>query len=110
MKIWPAFVGAPLLALADQGVAYALVPWSCAQQHVVPVHAAHALFLLATLAVTWPAWRIFRLTIGAPKRDEGQSGDRMPFLSISAVLVGVLSAAVIAAMWLPAWVLSPCYG
>jgi len=110
MKTWPALVLAPLLALADQGVAYALVPWSCANQKIVPLHAVHMVFLLAALAATLPAWRAFSLTRGQPKSDEGESGDRMPFLALSGVVVGLLSAAVIAAMWLPVWVLSPCFG
>ena len=110
MKTWPALFLAPLLGLTDQLVAYALVPWSCSHQQVVPVHVAHALFLVATFAVTIPAWSAFAAERNAPKSDEGEVGDRMRFLSISGVLVGALSMAVIAAMWFPTWVLSPCFG
>jgi hypothetical protein len=110
MKTWPALLVAPMLALTDQTVAYVLVPWSCAHQQILPVHLAHALFLVAALIATIPSWHAFEAERGAPKSDVGEVGDRMRFLSISGLLVGVLSMAVIAAMWFPVWVLSPCYG
>ena len=74
------------------------------------MHYAHAAFLFATLLVTIPAWRAFAAGRGAPKSDQGEVGDRMRFLSIAGTLVGLLSMGVIAAMWFPAWLLSPCFG
>jgi hypothetical protein len=99
---------APLLALADQGVAYALVGWSCASQNHAVSHGVHLAFLLATLATMAPAWRSVRVARGMPKWDEGDSGDRRRFIALCALLTGAICAAAIVAMWIPQWVLPPC--
>jgi len=60
MRTWPGIVLAPLLALADQSVAYALVEWGCHAQQFASLHIVHLVFLLATLATLVPAWRAAR--------------------------------------------------
>ena len=91
--MWAGLILAPLLALADQSVSYALVEWSCAHQNVVAGHVVHALFFVATVATFFPA---------LPRRHE--------VLGMVSIMVSVLSALVILAMWLPQWFLSPCIG
>ena len=109
MRTWPGIVLAPLLALADQGVAYALVQWGCTYQHVAAMHGVHAVFLLATLLTLVPAWP------GAMRRrlpEAGRPGDthdRHHFTSTVSLMTGSLSALVIVALWIPNWVLSPCF-
>jgi hypothetical protein len=110
VKNWPALLVAPMLALSDQTTAYTLVGWSCASQQGWPVHAAHLLFALATIAVSLPAWLNFTRDVGHPKGDEGAIGDRPRFLAMCGAFVGLLSLGVILAMWYPTWVLSPCFG
>jgi hypothetical protein len=107
MRTWPALLLAPVLALADQSVAYAMVGWSCAWQNHAAAHWVHGAFLLATLATLIPAWRAHRTT-----RDPAglsDNGSRAALTARSALLVGALSAAMIGAMWIPQWVLSPCF-
>lgn len=104
---WPGLLVAPLLALADQGVAYAMVEWSCRTQQAAVGHFVHLAFLVLTLATAWMAWREW-----APRPLPGDAGDarsRTSFLAMMAVATAALSALVIAAMWLPQWFLSPCY-
>jgi uncharacterized membrane protein (DUF4010 family) len=109
MRTWPALLLAPALVLTDQSVAYALVDWSCASQSRGLPHLVHALFLAATLATVTLAWRSHRMARERRQRDEGESGVRPALMAEIAVLVGLLSAAVIVAMWIPQWMLSPCF-
>jgi hypothetical protein len=107
MRTWPALVAAPLLALADQSVAYAFVAWSCAEQNRVALHAVHLAFLAATLVTLVPEWRLLKPV--AHTMHTGGSEDREVLMSLVAILVGAFSALVIVAMWVTNWVLSPCY-
>jgi hypothetical protein len=109
MRVWPAFL-APLIALVDQGVAYSLVQWACATQHVEAIHWVHFIFLAVAITVTLPAWADAR-TLGAERGSDttGVTG-RARMMSAAAALSGALSALVILAMWAPTWLLSPCFG
>jgi hypothetical protein len=104
---WPGLLIAPLLALADQSVTYAMVEWSCKTQHHAAAHGVHLLFLLLTLATVWMA------QANPPRRggreDSGDPATMRSFVSTLAVAVGALSALVIVAMWVPQWMLSPCH-
>jgi hypothetical protein len=108
MRTWFALLLAPVLALADQSIAYATAGWACAHQQSVAVHAVHIAFLAAVLASTFMAWQLWRMT--SPSADAGEPAARRHFLAGLATASGALSALVIAAMWIPAWVLSPCFG
>jgi hypothetical protein len=110
MKSWPALLLAPSLVLLDQSVVYMLAGWSCASQNQGIAHAVHAAFLVAVLATLIPSWRWHRLANTGSTRIEGESRTRIAFSALIGLLVGILSAAVIVAMWIPQWVLSPCYG
>ena len=107
MRIWLALVLAPLLALADQLVAFAMVGWACAHQSLALLHLSHALFLaLATAAA---------IAGGVCWRETGRAGPSMShaarqlhFLAGISMAVASLSAITIVAMWIPTWMISPC--
>ena len=107
MRIWLALIVAPLLALADQTVAFSLVGPGCARQSTLALHASHAMFLALTIVMTVGAWQRWAKTAPVPVTDGKGSVERR-FLSGLAVTVALLSAAAIAAMWLPTWLISPC--
>ena len=109
MRTWPGIVLAPLLALADQSVAYALVEWGCHAQQFASLQYVHGVFLLATLATLVPAWpgAMRRAAPGAAR--PGDTHDRHHFMSVVSLMVGSLSALIIVALWIPQWVLSPCF-
>jgi len=104
MRTWPALLLAPVLALADQVVAFATVGWACAHGRAIAVHAVHALFLAATLATLAPAWRRWR----DARRRTDEAGQRVRFLATMGLAVAALSAGVIASMWLAGWFIAPC--
>lgn len=108
MRTWPAVILAPLLALADQALAYALVPWSCSHQITGALHAVHLAFLVATLATAVPPWR--RLSLRAPPASPNEEAERRHFFAIVGLLTASFSALVITAMWIPQWFISPCIG
>jgi hypothetical protein len=106
MRTWFALLVAPILALTDQSVAYAMTGWACAHQQAVAVHGVHVLFLAATIAGTFAAWGLWRATLPSKTRNETLA--RRHFLAGLATASGALSALAIAAMWIPNWLLSPC--
>lgn len=107
-RIWPAVVLTPLLALADQSTAYALVQWSCATQEAWVGHGVHLVFLLATIGLGFAAWVEWRGAVVVGREDAAFANRN--FLALVGVLSAAFSALVIVALWLPQWVLSPCYG
>ncbi len=107
MRIWLALLVAPLLALADQTIAFALVGPGCAAQTTLVLHASHALFLVLAIAVAVAAWRRWLETATA-RVEHGEGTVQRHFLAGIATTVAALSAAAIAAMWLPTWLISPC--
>jgi hypothetical protein len=110
MRTWPALLLAPLLALADQSVAYMLAGWTCAHGHETVGHAVHAIFLVAILATTALAWTTARTGFDATREAAGFSVNRHDSMALCALALGVLSAMIVVAMWIPQWMLSPCYG
>jgi hypothetical protein len=106
MPIWFALLAAPLLALGDQAVSYASVGWACAHQQALAVHAVHALFFTTAVVATFPAWQLWRSTRSTASGDETVA--RRHFLAGLATASSTLSALVIAAMWMPTWVISLC--
>jgi hypothetical protein len=116
LLVWPALLLAPLLALAYQSVVYAMVQPACEGESVTALHVVSVLTLVASLAMTLLAWRVWA-RIAKPAHavrpvtasDSGQVGARPRFVALMAALVGALSSLAIAAMWLPVWLLSPCH-
>ena len=125
MLSWPALLLAPLVALSELSIAYSLVSPSCAGQDRTLLHAVAAVSLFLVLAMTVLAWREWHgdgsewgRGVGArpsspvptvTRADSGDAAERPRFVAQMAVVVGALSTLVSIALWLPIWVLSPCY-
>lgn len=107
MRIWFALLLAPVLALADQSIAYATAGWACAHQGVLAMHGVHLIFVAMVVASTFAASQLWRATAGPAGADEPLA--RRHFLAGIATASGALSTAVILAMWIPNWLLSPCF-
>ena len=125
MLSWPALLLAPLVALSELSIAYSLVSPSCAGQDRTLLHAVAAVSLFLVLAMTVLAWREWHGDGTVPGRgvgarpespvptvtraDSGDAAERPCFVAQMAVVVGALSTLVSIALWLPIWMLSPCY-
>ena len=106
MRVWFALFAAPVLALTDQSVSFALAGWACAHQWAIAPHVVHMVSLAAAVMATFFAMQLWRATVPAKTVDETLA--RRHFLAGLATASGALSAAAIAAMWIPNWMLSPC--
>jgi hypothetical protein len=97
MKLWPALLVTPLLALAHVGLGYALVPAACHAENAWLVHGWTAVCLAMALGLTALAWR-------APRAGDGTHR----FLAMVSILSGSFFSLVIAAGGLAQFVLAPC--
>jgi len=107
MRTWFALILAPLLALADQSVSYATVAWSCAHQDSLALHLVHGAFFVAIVIGTFFAWNRWRETRSAHPPSEEAAARH--FLAGMATASGALSMLVIVAMWVPVWLIAPCF-
>ena len=112
MLIWPALLLAPLLALAEQSIVYALATPSCETQREAWLHGIPFGFAVLAIALTALAWReaqrLGHANAEAAHVDADAQALGRYFLARVAVWSGALSSMVIVALWLPQWVLSPC--
>lgn len=116
MRSWPALILAPLVALTDLSILYALVTPSCGRQDRAGLHAVAALSLLIVIVLTLVAWRAWQresnrsaAKTAVTASDDSAAARRPGFIDLVAMLVGALSLLVCVALWLPVWLLSPCY-
>ena len=125
MLSWPALLLAPLISLSQLSIAYALVSPACASQDRSSLHAVGAVSLLLVLLLTALAWRDWRGPAAAgrsdadprlapalptvTRADSADAAERPRFIAQIAVVVGAISTLVSIALWLPVWMLSPCY-
>jgi hypothetical protein len=112
MPAWPALLLAPLLALAEQSIMYALSTPSCQTQRDAVLNVIPLAFLIATAVLTVFAFsaarRLRRGADDSPQADADALESRRYFVAWMAVGSGALSSLVILATWVPHWVLSPC--
>jgi hypothetical protein len=108
MRIWFALIVAPLLALTDQTVAFALVGWGCTHHSVALLHASHLVFLALTTGSGIGAWLTWRQTAVASASSNEAAPLQRHFLAGVATATASLAAIGIVAMWIPTWLISPC--
>lgn len=111
---WIALLGGPLLVLGNLGLTYVLIGPGCNLQQESILHLPVAASFLLCLVLTLWAARSARRTREGPAAPEPGGVDpdavqeRRRFVTWLAMTCGALSCLVIAAMWLPVAVLSPC--
>jgi len=106
MRIWLALIVAPLLALTDQSVAFAMVQWACTHQRIGVVHVSHVAFLALAAMMALGARQRWRETSSCA--GTGEAAVQSHFLAGIAMMVAVLSVVAIIAMWIPTWIILPC--
>ncbi len=98
----------PFLVLFDLQLGYMLVSRNCLEDDSLTNHLVHGLFLVATLLLLLKGWTLWR---AAGPEWPGKGPDlrtRSRFMSLLGILIASLSALVIAAQWIPVFVLHPC--
>ena len=95
MRVWPALLAAPVLALLSIGLGYALVDPACGAGGRALLNAAILIPLVLCIACTLIAYG-------------DRKSPRDPFLALVATGVGAFFSLVIAAQWATQLFLSPC--
>ena len=95
MRLWPALLLAPLLALAAQSAAYALATPACERGMPWLLHLPFAALLSGNLLFTFMAWKAF----AAARRE---------FLPLVSAWTGAFFSAVVAAQWVAVFLIPPC--
>jgi len=96
MRIWPALLLAPVLALSSITLGYALITPACAHGEEWLLHAVTLACLAVALLSTFAAW------------DEKARSTKDPFLPLVASWTGAFFSLVIAGQWLAQLILPPC--
>jgi hypothetical protein len=108
MLVWPALLIAPLLALVEQSLAYALTPAACWAERAIWLQLLPLPFIAATSAATVLAWQATRRYQPSATGPLDAKSRRSPFLAWLAIGSGALSTLLIVALAIPTWLLSPC--
>ena len=106
---WLALVITPTLVLINLTIVYALVVPACEDQSSFALHAVAIGSLALSLLLTFMAWQQWQKYSILPTHPEDDADVRKSFLPAVASMAGLLSTLVIAAQWLPQWILSPCF-
>jgi len=99
--IWT-LVGAPLAALANLELLYALVPGMCDSGRAAEaglLHAASAVTILVAALAVVSAWRL---------AARAEPGSRTRVLARAGLLVSAVFTLVVIAMWIPVWSIGAC--
>jgi hypothetical protein len=112
--LWGPMLAAPVLALSEQSVVYALATPLCQRQAGGWIHAVFLLFLgiaiVLTLGGRSEVRRLEAAYRGSVAPDTDRHQPQWLFLARVATWTGALSSVVLLAMWVPQWLLSPCQG
>ena len=105
---WIINLGPPFLVLVDLQLGYMLVSRNCLENDRLSNHVVHGICLFAALLLLLKAWSLWR---AAGSEWPGKGPDlrtRSRFMSALGILIAALSALVIAAQWIPVFMLHPC--
>ena len=106
---WLALLGSPPLALINLTITYALTTPACEEQSTVFLHSISIGSLLVSLLFTFMAWQGWQKYHNAAPEFEDDEAVQRSFLPAVSAMTGLFSTLVIAAQWLPQWILSPCF-
>ena len=101
-------VGAPVLALLNQELIYAVNMWACGHRmsgvtHIVP--AVCLCLSIVTVALSYRVWT----SVGRGVDDEpAVLESRARFRALLGIAIGAFSSAVILAQWVAIFVFDPC--
>jgi hypothetical protein len=108
VALWLGVLSGPVLLLAQQTVAYALVPDACARQSSVFVHLTHAVTLLL-IGAGFLLCRRDWVHVGRGQPDERPGPEhRERFLAFGGMVSNAFFALLLLAQWLATALFSPC--
>lgn len=107
-SLWAGALAGPLAALTQLQVNYALVRWACDRGIEWSLHVVALVALLVTLAAALLSWRNWWRAGGG--FEDGGAGvlPRSRFMALVGLMLGLLSALVVVAQWIPVFLYNPC--
>jgi hypothetical protein len=107
-RLWAGVLAAPVAALVQLEVNYALVIWACGAGREWVLHLVSFLALALTAGGGLLSWRSWRRA-GAAWEDEGAGVlARSRFMSAVGILISAFIALVVVAQWLAVFFYHPC--
>ena len=106
--LWAGVLAAPLAALWQQSICYALVPRVCWSGREWQLHLVSLLALALTLAGGLLSWRNWRKAGARWETDEAGVRPRSSFMAAVGILVSAFVALVVVAQWIAVFVYSTC--
>jgi len=108
LRAWPALFVAPIAFAVNLAASYPLVPWSCAHQQSIVLHATEIVFLLIALYGASHGWRLWQAHRNARGSDAGDRASQEQFLGIIGTLASAIFSLAILAQWFTAFVVPAC--
>jgi hypothetical protein len=103
-----ALLAGPVIALANQGLMYAVNMWACGHNVPAVMHIAPAICVCLSVLAALVAYRGWSRA-GKGTEDEGDTVDsHQRFIALLALAIIVFSSMVIVAQWAAAFVFHPC--
>jgi hypothetical protein len=106
--LWISLLAGPLLVLASQWGAYALVPGACARRDSLFVHLVHGLALLLVAGCFLAGHRAWTRTGGGAPDESPAPQHRARFMAVSAMALSAFSALVVVWFWVEDVYFWPC--
>jgi hypothetical protein len=108
VALWLGLLSGPVIVLANQWVAYCLVPDACARQNSLFVHLVHLVALLL-IGGGYVLCRREWARLGRSEPDERPGPEhRARFMAFAGMVANPFFALIVLAMWLATFLFSPC--
>jgi hypothetical protein len=106
---WLGLLLAPAVFFAHLQTGYLLVQFACRNPGgMVWVHVAHAISVALGALGIWMAWTTWQRAGGDEPGDDGTVAARTRMMGVSGLGLSAVVTLILAAQWVPAFVLSPC--
>ena len=106
--LWAGVLAAPLSALWQQLISYALVPRVCWSGREWQLHLVSLLALAVAVAGGVLSWRNWRRAGAAWETEEAGVLPRSSFMAAVGILISALGSLVVVAQWIAVFVYSTC--
>src|SRR4051812_15822505 len=98
----------PLFVLWSQLFEYQGVNWACGDGRLSAVHFIPLAFLVLTLAGLLIAYQDWVATGAGTSAQHASLADRTRFVALCGIILSAYSAVIIAWMWVPLFIFTPC--
>lgn len=102
------FVLSPVVALVNEEVAYAVVPWACYRGAAAWVRVVPLVSLLVLIALALLSLRDWRRVGRGTATDDATIADRTRFVALAGLGITGISMLAVVWQWIATWMVQPC--